>query len=67
MTAVYDMNAFIAMLPGASVIYVTLPTKEIYLIFQPLQFVSRYRDPQLQVVENYSYLCNLSTNIGKSW
>ena len=29
-----------------------------YLNFQPLDVVSRYRDPQPQVVENYSYLFN---------
>ena len=28
--------------------------KLIYLIFQPLEVVSRYRDPQPQVNENYS-------------
>ena len=39
--------------------------KLIYLNFQPLEVVSRYRDPQLQVAENYSYLFNLSTNICK--
>ena len=38
----------------------------IYLNFRPLEVVSRYRDPQLQVVENYSYLFNLSMNISKS-
>ena len=27
-----------------------------YLNFQPLEVVFRYRDPQLQVGENYSYL-----------
>ena len=32
------------------------PAKLIYLNFQPLEVVSRYRDPQPQVVENYSYL-----------
>ena len=39
--------------------------KSTYLNFQPLEIVSRYRyrDPQLQVAENYSYLFNLSTNI----
>ena len=31
------------------------PVKLIYLNFQPLEVVSRYRDPQPQVVENYSY------------
>ena len=41
--------------------------KVIYLNFQPLEAVSRYRDPQPQVVENYSYLFNLKPNIYKSW
>ena len=36
------------------------------LNFQPLEVVSRYRDPQLQVVENYSYLFNLRPNVYKS-
>ena len=31
------------------------PAKLIYLNFQPLEVVSRYRDPQPQAVENYSY------------
>ena len=31
----------------------------INLYFQPLVVVSRYRDPQPQVVENYPYLFNL--------
>ena len=43
------------------------PAKLIYLNFQPLEVVSRYRDPQLQVAENYSYLFNLSPNIYKSF
>ena len=30
------------------------PAKLIYLNFHPLEVVSRYRDPQLQVAENYS-------------
>ena len=38
---------------------------------QPLVVVSRYRDPQLQVGDNYSYLFNLRPNIArricKSW
>ena len=42
------------------------PAELIYLIFQPLEVVSRYRDPQPQVVENYSYLFNLRPNIYKS-
>ena len=43
------------------------PAKLIYLNFHPLEVVSRYRDPQLQVAEKYTYLFNLSTNISKSW
>ena len=35
------------------------PDNLIDLIFQPLEVVSRYRDPQPQVVENYAYLLNL--------
>ena len=31
-----------------------LPAKLFYLNFHPLEVVSRYRDPQLQVDENYS-------------
>ena len=31
------------------------PAKYIYLNFQPLEVVFRYRDPQPQVVENYSH------------
>ena len=43
------------------------PAKFTYLNIQPLESVSRYRDPQPQVVENYSYLINLTQNIYKSW
>ena len=39
------------------------PTKLIYLNFQPLEVVSRYRTPQPQVVEKYSYLFNFRPNI----
>ena len=39
------------------------PAKFFYLNFQPLEVVSRYRDPQPQVVENYSYLFDLRSNI----
>ena len=42
------------------------PVKLIYLNFQPLEVVSRYRDPQPQVVENYPYLFNLGPDIYKS-
>ena len=42
------------------------PAKVIYLNFQPLEVVRRYRDPQLHVAENYSYLFNFITNICKS-
>ena len=31
------------------------PVKLFYLNFQPREVVSRYRDPQLQVAENYSH------------
>ena len=37
-----------------------------YLNFHPLEVVSRYRDPQLQVAENYAYLFNLIPHIHKS-
>ena len=40
--------------------------KLIFLNFQPLKAVSRYRDPQLQVAENYLYLFNLSTNFSQN-
>ena len=43
----------------------TYPAKVNNLNFQPLEVVSRYRDPQLQVAENYSCLFNLSTKICK--
>ena len=42
------------------------PAKLIYLNFQPLKIVSRYREPQLQVAENYSYLFNMTPDICKS-
>ena len=37
--------------------------KKYNLNIQPLKVVSRYRDSQLQVTENYSYLVNLRQNI----
>ena len=37
------------------------------LNFQPLEVVSRYRDPQLQVAENYADLLNLRPNICEYW
>ena len=42
------------------------PPNLLYLNVQPLEVVSRYRDPQPQVVENYSYLFNLRPNIYKA-
>ena len=33
------------------------------LNFHPLEVASRYRDPQLQVAENYLYLFNLRQKI----
>ena len=44
----------------------SLPIKSSYLFFHSLKVVSRYRDPQLQMGENYSYLFNLIPNICKS-
>ena len=38
-----------------------------YLKFQPLEVVSRYRDPQPRVYEKYSYFFNLRAKIYKSW
>ena len=35
------------------------PSRFSDIIFHPIEVVSRYRDPQLQVGENYSYLFNL--------
>ena len=35
--------------------------KYIYLNFQPPEVVTRYRDPQPQVVENYTYLFDVET------
>ena len=35
------------------------PADLLYLNSHPLEVVSRYRDSQLQVAENYSYLFNL--------
>ena len=50
-----------------SVLRVNLyPAKVIYLNFQPLEIVDRGSETQAQVVENYSYLFNLSTNIYNS-
>ena len=43
-----------------------VPAKLIYLNFQALEVMSRYRDPQPQVLENYSYLFNLRAEIYKS-
>ena len=43
------------------------PAESIHLNFQPRKVVSRYRDPQPHVVENYSYLFNFRLNIYKSW
>ena len=35
----------------------------LFLVYHPLEVVSRYRDPQLQVGENCTYLFNLRPNI----
>ena len=39
------------------------PAKLMYFNFHPLEVVSRYRDPQLQVAENYLYICLLWAHI----
>ena len=41
------------------------PAELIFKKFHQLEVVSRYRDPQLQVGENHSYLCDFSTDICK--
>ena len=46
--------------------YNPYPAKVIYLNFHPLEVVSRYRDPQLQVGENCAYLFILRSNIWES-
>ena len=40
-----------------------IPPELSYFNFQPLEVVSRYRDSQLQVGENYSYSLNLRQNM----
>ena len=40
-----------------------LVAKLSYFIFHPLEVVSRYRDPQLQVGGNYSYSFNSSNQL----
>ena len=51
---------------GVVVAHVLYPAVLVYLNFQPLEVVSRYRDPQPTVAENYSYLFNLRPNFYKS-
>ena len=53
------------MIIGSNHVLNSYPAKLIYLNFHPLEVVSRYRDPQPQVVENYSYLLNLQILIFK--
>ena len=57
----YDFN-FVPI----SKISVCLSAKLSFLICHPFEVVSRYRDPQPQVGENYSYLFNVRP-IVKSW
>ena len=54
----YIIHVSIRVLYGAKIIYVNAANL-FHLNFQPLQVVSRYRDPRLQVVENYPDLFNL--------
>ena len=48
-------------------VYAALLANLSYSNFHSLEVVSRYRDPQLQVRENYSHLFDLRPNICKSW
>ena len=51
-----------------SITFVTLANPEFaHFNLHLFEVVSRYRDPQLQVAENYSYLLNLRPNTCKSW
>ena len=43
--------------------FIPFPAKFIYSNFQPLEVVSDYRNPQLQVSKNYSYLFSFSLHI----
>ena len=52
---------------GKQLVFNHYPAELFDFNFQPLEIVSRYRDPQPQVVENYSFLFNLRPNIDKSW
>ena len=66
----YVLNiALVKLVPGAHFTKYSSfdPGKLIYSHFQPLEVVSRYRDPQPQVVENNSYLFNFRPNIYKYW
>ena len=49
-----------------NVIINPLNAKLYNLNFHPFEIVARYRDPQLQMGENYSHLLNLRPNICKS-
>ena len=48
---IYCMDAPVVI--GMKIIVNPCPARLIYLNFQPLEVVSRYREPQLQVAENY--------------
>ena len=66
--SIWQINAFIYIKEIINFISINFySAKLIYLSFHPLKVVSRYRDPQLQVAENYSYLLDFSTHICKSW
>ena len=51
---------------GFELCWTPFPSYLSYLNFHPLKVVSRCRDPQLQVGENYSYFSNLRQNIYSS-
>ena len=69
MGAYIHMNSITSIFTIYSIIIVVVNPESAELkklIFHPLEVVSRYRDPQLQVAENYSYLFNFRRNICKS-
>ena len=50
----YELPSYKQKPPEHCVVFNPYAAKLIYLNFQPLEVVSRYRDPQPQVVENLS-------------
>ena len=59
-------NCYARLYTVSNNVHTCYPAKLIYFNFQPLEVVSRHRNPQLQLAENYSYLLNLRQNVYKS-